>query len=76
MACRTALFCSFHRYEEGLGGFWDNAISLMVIGLRYSEKLNYSDKRYRYCTIYRYLELKVQIRRIWGFWVHNALLRG
>ena len=48
MVCRTALFCSFHRYEEGLGGLWENAISLMVIGLSYSEELNYSDESYRY----------------------------
>jgi hypothetical protein len=40
----TALVCSFHRYEEGLG---------MVIGLSHSEKLNCSDKRYKHypsCT--------------------------
>jgi len=48
LVCRTALFCSFHRYEEGLGGLWENAISLMVIGLSYSGELNYSDEFYRY----------------------------
>ena len=47
--CRTALFCSFHRCEEGLGGLWKNAFSMMVIGLSYSEELNYSDESYR-CT--------------------------
>jgi len=48
LVCRTALFCSFHRYEKGLGGPWENAISLMVIGLSYSEELNCSDGSYRY----------------------------
>jgi hypothetical protein len=46
----TALFCSFHRYEEGLGESWENTIPLMAIGLSYSEKLNYSDMRFRHRT--------------------------
>jgi hypothetical protein len=34
----------------GGGGLWVNSLNFMVIGLRYSEKLNYSDKRYRYLS--------------------------
>jgi hypothetical protein len=43
----TALFCSFDRYEEGLAGFWETPPPYMVIGLSYSEELNYSDEPYR-----------------------------
>ena len=48
MACRTALLSSSHRCKEGLGGKAENTTPRVVIGLSYSEKLNYSDKRHRY----------------------------
>jgi hypothetical protein len=47
----TALFCSFQRPHDGSWRKMRKKIILMVIGLSYSEELNYSDEFYRYCSI-------------------------
>ena len=44
----TALFCSFQRSHDGSWRKMRNFFILMVIGLSYSEELNYSDESYRY----------------------------
>ena len=44
----TALFCSFQRSHDGSWRKMRKKIILMVIGLSYSEELNYSDEFYRY----------------------------
>jgi hypothetical protein len=44
----TALFSSFQRYWDGSWRKMRKIFILMVIGLNYSEELNYSDEFYRY----------------------------